>query len=63
MVVETIGLAAEAQHAKQEEMVRRFKPSPVSGILRRAMAQLRQPEIILVPDQSSSSSAIPSPRV
>jgi hypothetical protein len=62
MVVESIGLAAEAQRTEQEEMIRRFKPSPVSAILRRAMEQPPQPEITLFPDESSSSSAIPSPR-
>jgi hypothetical protein len=63
MVVKSIGLAAEAQRAEQEEMIRRHKRSPVSWILRRATEQPPQPEIIFFPDKSSSNSAIPSPRV
>jgi hypothetical protein len=53
----------EAQRGEQKEMIRRCKPSPVSGMLRRALEQPPQPEIIFVPDKSSSSSAIPYPRV
>jgi hypothetical protein len=40
-------------------MRKRFHPSPVSAILKRAMKQPPQPEIILVPDESGSV----SPRV
>jgi hypothetical protein len=40
-------------------MLRRFKSSPVSAILKRAMEQPPQPEIVLVPDEWGSESASP----
>jgi hypothetical protein len=59
LVVESIGVAAEEQWEEQENMLKRFGPSPISAVPKRAMEQLQQPEIILVPDESGSA----SPRV
>jgi hypothetical protein len=62
-LVESVGLAAEEQREEQENMLRRFKASPVSGILKRTMEQRKQPEIILVPDESGSELGSASPKV
>jgi hypothetical protein len=57
-----VGLAAEEESDQQVELLHRFSPSPVSGILRRAMAQPPQPEIIMV--QSDSDGPAPqSPKI
>jgi hypothetical protein len=58
-VVESVVFAAEAQREEQESMLRHFKPSPVSGLLKRTMEQPPQPEITLVP----SGPGLDSPRV
>jgi hypothetical protein len=55
-VVGSVGLAAKEQMEEQENMLKRFKPSPVSGILKRAIEQPAQSEIILVPSDSGSIS-------
>lgn len=59
ITIKSVGLAAEEQREEQENMLRRFQPSPVSAILRQTMEQGPQPEIIVVLSESSSS----SPRV
>jgi hypothetical protein len=56
MFVESVGLAAEEQREEQVNLLKRFQPSPVSAIHRRAMEQPPQPEIILVTDESGSTS-------
>jgi hypothetical protein len=47
------------QREEQEEMLRRFAPSPVSAILRRAMQQPSQPEIVLVSSDSDAQNPNP----
>jgi ribonuclease HI len=55
-IAKSVGLSADEEHEGQEEMLRRFKPWPVSGILKRTMEQPPPPEIVLVPSDSGSAS-------
>jgi hypothetical protein len=54
--VYSVGITADEQREDQENMLRRFEPSPVSALLKRAMEQGPQPEIALVPSDSGSAS-------
>jgi hypothetical protein len=58
-IVRSIGLPTEEQREEQAEIIRRFQPSPVSEILKRAMEQPQQSEIVMVQSESEA----PSPRV
>jgi hypothetical protein len=55
-VAQSVGLAEDEERGNQEEMLRRFKPSPVSATLKRAMEQPKQLEIVYVADESESES-------
>jgi hypothetical protein len=50
----SVGLAVEAQREEHEEKLCRFQPSAVSAILKRAMEQRPQPEIVLVSSDSEA---------
>jgi hypothetical protein len=58
----SVVLAAEEQYDVQENLLSRFSPSPVPGILKRTMEQPAEPEIVLIQSESSASS-VSSPRV
>jgi hypothetical protein len=53
----SVGLDAEERPQRQEELLQHFRPSLASVILRRAMEQPPQPEIVLI--QSDSEPASP----